>query len=816
MPRKLSTGVPLSADSLHANFDVSWIKSGKIADTEDQLDLVGQERALDAIKLSADIPHSDYNLFVLGSSGYGRHNAVSTALEKRAQKQPAPADWIYVNNFEQPHKPIAIKLPPGMAVSFKRAMEELVDDLANDIPAIFEAEDYQNRRRTIEQEFGEQQEKLFGEMIKDAQEKELSVLRTPMGFAIVAMKEGRAVTPDEFKNLPESERARIDKLIAEEQKNLETILKQLPKREKEHRRQIESLNAEMAERGVDEAISQVPTEFAEVSAIRKYLQSVRADMIENAELFLSADPAMHVGAFPIATSKHYKAPQFQRYAINLMVSNSSENGEGAPIVTSVLPTLSNLVGRTEHASEMGALVTDFTMIRPGDLHKANGGYLVLDARQILMEPFAWEALKRCLKTGEITIISSSERLGLITTTSLEPDAIPLQIRVALVGERLLYYLLMAYDPDFGSLFKIAADFDDDISVSKKSSGLYARMISQIAAKHGLRPIELSGVRRILIESTRLSQDSKKLSLNLDKLSDIMREADYWAGNSGRKNIDEVDIEKAVSETERRSSRLQILGQDAINNDVLLIQSSGGTVGQINALAVNEIGGHRFGRPSRVTARVRMGKGRVVDIEREVELGGPLHSKGVLILSGYLSANYALDVPMSLWASLVFEQSYCGIDGDSASAAELFALLSALSELPIDQSFAVTGSVNQLGEIQAIGGVNEKIEGFFDVCNARGLTGKQGVLIPKANVRNLALRSRVVTAVREKKFAIIPIEKVGQGINILTNTSFGTRNAKGKFSANSVNGLVEARLRNFALKLKAFGVGGSVERSEANS
>ena len=803
MQKSIKIGKPLDPSQLQRNFTLPETFFEKPVSKDHAAKLLGQKRAIDAIELSAEISHSDFNLFVLGPQGYGKHEAVLTALQKHASKKTIPSDWVYVNNFENSNKPIAIELPPGKANRFKNAMEELVDDLANEIPALFEGEDYQSKRRTMEQEFSEENEKSFADFINDSQAKELAVLRTPMGFGIIAMKDGKTINSEEFESLPEKEQKRIDGLIAKQQKALEKILKQIPKREKEHRREVEALNASIAEQGIDEAIGETLKNFGKIKAVAEYLSLVRSDLIENIELFLELGPAKNVGSFPIATSKYYLAPQFRRYAVNVMVSHTNGGKRGAPVVTQELPSLANLVGRTEYISEMGALLTDFTMIRPGDLHKANHGYLVLDARQILIEPFAWETLKRCLKTGQISITSTAERFSLNTTKALEPDPIPLNVRVVLVGDRLLYYMLMALDPEFAGLFKIAADFDNHMPISKNAIKQYAEIVSGITVRKKLRAITSSGVERVLLESTRLSDDQEKFSLNLGKLSDILEEANYWASKSHKKEITSHEIERAISEADRRADRIPNHRKDAIKRNVLLIDTRGKQVGQINALSVLQIGGSRFGSPSRITASVRMGKGKVLDIEREVELGGPLHSKGVLILMGYLSANYSLKVPLSLSATLVFEQSYGGVDGDSASAAELFALLSAISELPLDQSYAVTGSVNQKGQIQAIGGVNEKIEGFFDVCMEKGLTGKQGVLIPVANVKNLVLRQRVVDAVKNRKFSIIPIETIDQGIEFLTQTKAGKRNREGKFPKNTVNGLVEAKLYQYAKDAKAY-------------
>jgi predicted ATP-dependent protease len=809
------TGKPLKADQLRRNFAAAVAGYGKPKARRQSKNIIGQDRALKAIELSAKIPHSDFNVFILGQQGSGRHGAVKELFSNQAAEMPVPGDWIYVNNFETPHKPIAIELPAGKAPGFKRAMEELVDDLANDIPALFEADDYQNQRRSIEQDFGESHEKSFENLMESTKARNLILMRTPMGFMVAAAKDDRPMKPEEFKALPKKEQATIDQNISKAQDELEAVLKQIPKREKEHRNKIGELNLGVAKKGVDASISNVTSVYGNIKALAEYLDAVKADLIENADVFLQGGPAVQAGAFPVATTKHYKDEAFQRYAVNVIVSNPNGKKAGSPVVIENLPTLSNLVGRIEQKSEMGMLSTDFTMIKSGALHRANGGFLILDVRQVLSEPFAWDALKRCLKTKEIGIVSAMERYSFITTTTLDPDPIPLDVRVALVGDRQWYYLLAAYDPDFTDLFKIQADFNDEIAISDQSIREFVELAEAITNRQNLHELDQGGLLRLLSEATRIADDAEKLSLNIGRLSDILREADYFCGQRKGTGISADDLEKAVANAEERASRPRELTHEAINRDFVLIRTEGSVVGQINALSVHQIGDFSFGRPSRVTARTRMGKGTVVDIEREVELGGPLHSKGVLILTGYLSSHFALDVPMSLWASIVFEQSYGGVDGDSASAAELFALLSSLSDCPISQSFAVTGSVNQRGEIQAIGGVNQKIEGFFDICATRGLTGDQGVLIPVSNVKNLALRDRVIEAVKAGNFQIIPIATIDEGIGILTGLKAGVRAKDGMFHVQSVNYKVEAKLHDYAESLQKFGKTSSQGSTDGN-
>ena len=763
----------------------------------------GQDRAIEAIKLSAGIAHKDFNLYVLGRAGTGRHRAVVQLLSEAAAACPVPCDWVYVNNFDAAHKPHAIKLAPGTAADLKTAMQRLVEDLANEIPALFESEEYQTQRRAIEEEFGQKHEEPIADFAERAHAQSVALLRTPMGFMLSAIVDGKPIKPEVYEALPPIERTEIDAKIEDLQEQLADILKQGPKLEKEHRQKIEALHAAMAERVVSARMKEVEAKFTGVVAIETYLDRVRMDMISNADLFLISAEKTNGGPFPEVIRKFHKDPHFDRYAVNIMVSHDASLST-APIVSEDLPSLSHLTGRIEHISEMGTLSTNFTLIKPGALHRANGGFLVLDASRILSEPYAWDTLKRCLQSQSISITSLAERLSLSSTATLEPDPIPLDIRVILVGDRRLHMLLQHLDPEFGKLFKLQADFEDDLPRTAKNTRALARIVAGYATEGNLRPMSVAAVAALLDHAVRLAGDCKKLTLELGALRDVMREADFYAAGQKHDLISDEDVERAIEQSVRRGSRINERMQEAVTRKTILIDTKGTAIGQINGLAVFGIGKHYFGRPSRITASVRMGAGKLVDIEREVELGGPLHSKGVLILGSYLASHYALDVPMSLHASLVFEQSYGGIDGDSASSAELYALLSALADVPIRQGLAVTGSVNQNGEVQAIGGVNEKIEGFFDTCKAQGLTGEQGVLIPASNVDHLMLRRDVVEAAKSGDFRVIPIKSIDQGIEALTGVVAGWRGRSGEFPKNSVNGIVETQLRAFAETRKSFG------------
>jgi lon-related putative ATP-dependent protease len=795
----------LPASELRRSVDPASLGFKTTAELEPSAGLIGQDRALNAIDFGANIKAPDFNMFVLGPPASGKSTAVRTFLAVRAAAAPAPPDWVYVNNFEDANKPRALKLPAGRAKRFAKAMIRAIDELRATLPQNFEGEDYQARRRAIDEEFRLAQEGALEALNEKASGQNIAILRTPMGFAMAPMHEGKVVKPEVFNQLPEAMRNEVQTRIETLQKELEQILSEAPKADKVRRSRIAALNEEVSRFVVAEALDEVKAELGDVAAVVAFLAAAEADLVRNTGLFLApSGEESEIVRQPIDTSRD---PRFRRYMVNVVVSNGEGNA-GAPIYEEDNPSFGNVVGRVEHVAQMGALVTDFLLIRSGALHKANGGYLLIDARKLLLSPFAYEALKRTVKAGQIKIEQPAETLGLISTQTLEPEPIPLDIKVILFGDRELYYLLAAHDPDFSRLFKVQADFDDTIVRSKENDAAYARLIASMVKRHGLKAVDAAGVARLIDEGARLADDREKLSIEVGRIADLVREADYWAGKAGRSLISRDDVTRAVDEHVQRSDRLRDRAQETFERGIVLVDTDGAKVGQINGLSVLMLGDFSFGRPSRITARVRMGQGRVVDIEREVKLGGPLHSKGVMILWGYLAGRFAEDVPLAMAASLVFEQSYGGVDGDSASSAELYALLSALSEVPIRQGLAVTGSVNQWGEVQAIGGVNEKVEGFFDVCSARGLTGEQGVLIPKSNVQHLMLHEDVVEAVREGTFSIYAVGSIDEGLEILTGMAAGTRGADGQFPPGTLNRLVEDKLKTFAERARKFGGSGT--------
>ena len=772
--------------------------------------LIGQERALKAIQFGTDIKSHDYNMFVLGPPASGKTTAVKAHLSPKAAEAPTPPDWVYVYNFESPNRPKALRLPSRRARDLSKGMIAALDELRGVLPGRFESEDYQTRRRAIDEQFRSGSEEVLEALTKKANAQNIALLRTPTGFAMAPMHEGKVVKPEVFNALPEAMRRDVESKISALEKELAVMLERQPMAEKRRRQQLSELNEEVATSAIRDALFDLHGSFSDVAEAAAFLEAAGHDMVRNVGLFLATGEEENaLVRRPIDSAQD---PRFRRYLINIMATGR-EGATGAPVIEENNPSYGNVVGRIEHIAQMGTLVTDFLLIKPGALHKANGGYLLVDARRLLLSPFAWEALKQAVKGREIRIEQPTEVSGLASTQTLDPEPIPLDVKVVLFGDRELYYLLAAQDPDFPRLFKVQADFDDTIARSSENDTAYARLIASVVKEHGLKPLDATAVARVIDEGARLADDREKLSIELGRISDIVREADYWSGQARRKITTREDVARAIDEQIQRADRLRDRAQETIARGIVLVDTEGAEVGRINGLSVIQLGSFAFGRPSRITARVRVGSGRVMDIEREAKLGGPLHSKGVMILWGFLAGRYALDVPLALAATLVFEQSYGGVDGDSASSAELYALLSALSEVPIKQSLAVTGSVNQQGEVQAIGGVNEKIEGFFDICRARGLTAEQGVLIPRSNVQHLMLREDVVEAVKSGKFSIYAVGTIDEGIEILTGVKAGEPGPHGRFPAGTVNCMVEDKLKSLAERGRGFAKPGRESSSE---
>jgi predicted ATP-dependent protease len=792
----------LRPESLYRRCDPSLLAFRTTDELPDLSELPGQARAIEAARFGIGIKRSGYNLFALGEPGSGKHAMMREFVARAAGSAPPPLDLCYVNNFADPQRPIALRLPAGLAVKLRADMEELVRDLRAAIPALFESEDYRNRRQVIDEEFKNRQEAAFEKLQVRGKAKGLVLVRTPVGFAVAPVRNGAVVGPDDFEKLPEVEQRQIQADMEQLQEELEQTIRQLPQWGKEHRGRVQQLNREVTMLAVGHVIDELRAKYREYEDVTRYLDAVERDMIDHVEIF-RADAAESPSTGGDAASAHSSdTDRLRRYRVNVIVDSTGI--AGAPVVYEDSPTYVNLVGAVEHLAEMGALVTDFGLIRGGALHRANGGYLLVDAHKLLQQPFAWDALKRAIRAMQICIESPGQMLSLVTTVTLRPQPVPLDVKVVLIGARWLYYLLSQFDFEFHELFKVAVDFEDDLLWNSETATAYAQLIATIARREKLRPLDSGAVGLAIEHGARLADDATKLSMRISQLADVLREADYWAGQGGRDVVDAGCVQQAIDAQRRRSERVPSRAQEMIQRGLVLIDTAGAKVGQVNGLSVMSLGTITFGKPSRITAKVRVGRGEVIDIERQVELGGPIHSKGVMILSAFLAARYASQQPLSLWASLVFEQSYGGVEGDSASSAELYALLSALADLPIKQSFAVTGSVNQHGEVQVIGGVNEKVEGFFDSCAARGLTGEQGALIPAANVQHLMLRRDVVEAAAADRFHVYPIRSIDEGIELLTGVAAGERMANGLFPEGTVNRLVEDRLIDLADRRRRFG------------
>ncbi len=782
------TNIPpaLLSPQLYHSCDQEQFRFQTTADLEDLTEVIGQMRAMDAIRFGTGIRHDGYNLFVLGPSGIGKNSVVRQYLEKKAGSEHKPDDWCYVNNFSQPHKPQVLRLPSGRGAELHERMEKLVDYLRSAIPALFEGDEYRAKVGAIQEEFSKRQEQAFKELGEDAAKQHIALLRTPEGFAFAPLRDSEVIPPDEYEKLPDEEKKQVEADIAGLQQRLEKVMRQIPQWRKERHERIKKLDRETTLQVVAHLVDELKEAFTDLPTVTKYLDQVQQDIVDNADDFRKQEETATFGGMTMVTHK-----TFHHYQVNVLVTNGRK--PGAPIVCEDSPTYSNLVGRVEHIAQMGALVTDFTLIKPGALHLANGGYLLLDIRKVLVQPFAWEGLKRALQTHEIRIESLGQMYSLVSTVSLEPEPIPLETKVILFGDRMFYYLLQQYDPEFTELFKVPADFEERIERNADTQQLYARLIATLARKEELLPFDRGAVARVIEHGARIVEDAERLSTHMRSIVDLLREADFCSREAGHGVVEAHDVQCAIDAQIKRQDRLRDRLYEAILRDTLVISTEGEVTGQINALSVIELGNFAFAQPTRITATTRLGDGEMVNIEREVKLSGAIHSKGVMILSSFLAARYAKNQPLAFSASLVFEQSYGMVDGDSASLAELCVLLSNLADVPIKQSLAITGSVNQLGHAQAIGAVNEKIEGFFDICAARGLTGDQGVLVPAANVKHLMLRRDVVAAAEAGKFHIYAVEDVDQAISILTGLPAGVANAKGEYPEGSVNRKVTARL-----------------------
>ena len=760
-------------------------------------EIVGQERAVKALKFGLDIKERGFNIYVAGLPGSGRTTAVRDFLEKIAKGKPVPSDWCYVNNFVDPFVPRAIKLPLGRGKEFQRNMKSFIDQVRSVLPKAFESEDYATKREAAIKAIEEERARLVAQLNEKAQKEGFVIQSTPIGVLIIPVVKGKPLSDQELLALPHQLKDEIEKKREKLKSELRSAMRRLRGLERKGNEEIQKLIREVAIYAIGHLVDGLVEKYKEFPDVKTYLKDVRNDILENVTLFIKEPKAPPV-PFPVPWLKELP---FRKYEVNVIVDNSDL--QGAPVVMELNPTHQNLFGRIEKEAQFGVLTTDFTMIRGGSLHKANGGYLVLAAEEVLRNIFSYDSLKRALMNKCITIEEAGERLGFITTKGLRPESIPLDVKVVLIGSPFLYQQLYLLDMDFKELFKVKAHFDTTMDRTDENVRKYAAFVCTLCQKEKLKHLHASGLAKIVEYGSRLAQDQKKLSTTFGEVADIIREANFYAVQENSEYVTADHVKRTIDEKVYRSNLIQKKIQEMIERNVLLIDTDGEAVGQVNGLSVMSMGDFAFGRPSRVTASVGLGREGLIDIEREAKLGGRIHTKGVMILSGYLAGKYARDKPLSLSARLVFEQSYGMVEGDSASSTELYALLSVLSGFPIKQSIAVTGSVNQRGEVQAIGGVNEKIEGFFEVCKAKGLNGEQGVLVPESNVQNLMLKEEVVEAVRAGKFHIYPVKTIGRGIEVLTGVKAGARRPDGTFEEGTVNYEVDKRLKAMAEKLREF-------------
>jgi lon-related putative ATP-dependent protease len=792
----------LAPDRLLRRCAIENLRFETTADLGDADETVGQQRAVDALGFGIAIDGDGYNVFAMGPEGVGRRTLARRFLERAAAGRPVPSDWCYVFDFRAPHRPRAIALPSGRGIAFKRDMQRLIEDLRATIPAAFETDEYGRRKQEIENELTQRQHQGLEAVGEHARQQGIGFLRTPGGFGFAPLVDGEVAPPEKFQALPDEEKQRIEQAIAGLQTELEDVIQTVPKWRRETLRRLRELDHQVMRQAIDAIVEPTIAAYDTLPPIVEYLGEVRADLLDHAQWLRQPDEGEPAGVADLLRARTEPETPLRRYEVNLLVDRGQDTG--APIVYEDNPTHDNLVGRIEHVAHMGALTTDFTLIKAGALHRANGGYLILDARRLLAQPFAWEALERALLARDIRTEPLGRALGLIGTQALEPQPIPLDVKVILVGHRWHYYLLHALDPEFGKLFKVAADFDEHMERTIDAETVFARLVARMANRNRLRAFDRAAVARTVEHASRRSGSAERLCIEMNPLLAVLTEANHWAGTHGRAVVTAEDVQQALDAQLHRADRAPALVRDEMLRGRLLVATEGVHVGQVNGISVAQLAGEMFGIPVRITARVRLGGGGLVDIERESQLGGPIHSKGVLILAGYLAAHYAPSKPLSLSATVVFEQTYGTVEGDSASLAELYALLSAVADVPLSNAIAITGSVNQHGDVQAIGGVNEKVEGYFDLCDLRGLTGRQGVIIPSANVAQLMLREDIVAAVAAGRFSVYAVQTVDEGFEILAGMPAGKRDALGHFPGGTLNAVLEERLADFAERARSFG------------
>ncbi len=798
MPKTIPE-VPI--DQLRAFVDPASLPYQTTADLEPLKEgVVGQERGIDAIHFGMGIKESGYNIYVAGPSKAGLTYMARTFLEERAKSEPVPPDWCYVYNFKEPDRPKSLKLSAGRGKELKKAMEEFIEALQDKIPEVFDSDDYRAKENEIQHAFEAKRREIIDELSELAKEEGFILQFSQVGMVIIpATEEGQPMSQEELSQLDEEKKKELREKSDDLQNRMKAAIKEIRKAEEAFKEKHSKLDHEIAMFVVEQLLEHYLEKFEDEEDVQEYLRSVQDDILENIDDFKKKQEAgQQAGPFPMPP----KESNFRKYEINVLIDNSGT--EGAPVVIESNPAYPNLFGTIERQAWFGALFTDFTMIKPGALHKANGGYLVMKALDLLKWYLSWEALKRALRDEEIKIEDLGELYGLFSTRTIRPEPIPLDVKIVLTGDPYIYQLLYMYDDRFQKLFKVKAHLDDRMSRDEATMTQCAKMLSRFCAREGIRHMDRSGVARVLEYSMELTEDRDKLSLELGEISDLIKEANYFAGLEEAEFIEKKHVERAIEKRVYRSNLIEERVRELVEKDIFWIETGGGKVGQVNGLSVLMTGDHEFGKPNRITATASVGRDGVVAIERESKLSGNIHTKGVMILTGFIKERFAHNKPISLSASITFEQSYGLVDGDSASSTELYAILSAISGVPIKQGIAVTGSVSQKGEIQPVGGVTKKVESFFHICKHKGLTGDQGVIIPEKNVRNLMLKQEVVDAVKEGKFHIWPIKTIEEGIYLLTGMEAGELQPDGTYPEGTLFRKVDDRLKEIAEIVKSFG------------
>lgn len=791
----------LTSEQLYRKCDAAKFDFTTTADLEERLSALGQDRAICAVELGINIKSRGYNLFCLGPEGTGKTSLVKRILEKEGKQRPTPDDWAYVYNFDEPHKPIAVNFPAGAAAGFAKDMEEFAYAMEHDLPEAVKNELYEEQLSVIREKYQEKRNDYVKVLQKKAKGKKVSLLHMPMGVVVAPMKNGEIISPDVFDTLSDDEKNEIMADLNAMQEEIAQHQDDAPGWEEKQTEEIKKLQEKLVKDAIKKPINDIKQKYRGNKKVAEYLKAVQNYILENIPSFVpnyDQDSKPQTEEEPMAgllsqLKNQQEEDKYSKFKVNVVVKNVPDSG--APIVLLDHPTQGNLVGKVERIQQFGALITDFTLIKGGALHRANGGFLLIDARKLLLQPYSWDSLKRALASKEIKIEAPSEDTS-FSTISLDPQPIPLDVKVVMTGDAELYDLLSERDPDFSDYFKVEADFGMIIDRTDENEVEYAKLIGSLTKKKNLRSLNKQAVARVIEYSSRLADDSEKLTAHVSSIGDLLKEADYWARKSKASQIGKNHVDQAIKSQIYRSDRVNRAMLEQIDKGTILLDVKGERVGQINGLVVYNFTRNSFGKPTRITTQVRLGRGEFINIEREVAMSGPIHSKGVLILQALIANRFAKRSPLSLSASIVFEQSYGGVDGDSASSTEYYCMLSAIADLPIKQSLAVTGSINQFGEIQPIGGVNEKIEGFFEVCKYNGLTGKQGVIIPRTNVVNLMLREDVLEAVENGQFSIYAIDDVDDGIELLTGIPAGKADKRGRFPKGTVNYMVQQSLEEY--------------------